>query len=154
MLNTIRLLISTLILNKSVEKAAIPHETVWSLTDDKPARQCGDNPSHIDTSLDSELKPQLLNQRGWKIGKGVALLSQRGCGSQQKDAWHHAQGNVLAHTRPGSDEFWRLRLTLQGNIFLWRKAFDGTLGRSLEDGWHSSTPDWRWMGNAWLYVYR
>lgn len=75
----------TLVPNKAVEKAGRRHKKA---ADDEPARQRSDNPSHIDMSLDSELQPELLNQRGWKTGKGVAPLSQRGCGAQQKDSWH------------------------------------------------------------------
>lgn len=121
--NQIRLLIPTLVLNKSAEKAGRPHKKVWSLTDDEPAWQCSDNPSHIDMSLDSELKPELLNQRGWKTGKGIALLSQRGCGARQKASWHRSQGNILAHARTGSNKFWRKLcsgLLCRGTYFMTR----------------------------------
>lgn len=116
-----------------MEKAGRPQKKA---TDAEPARQRSDNPSHIDMSLDSELKPELLNQSSWKTGKGKELLSQRGCGAPQQDSWHRFPGNILAHVRDWLQQVLKeamLRPSLQGNILYNTGPFDGTLGRSLED---------------------
>lgn len=119
MLNQIRLMIPTLVLNKLVKKAGRPHKMVWSLTDDEPAWQGSDNPSHIDTSLDSELKPELLNQglENW----------QRQNTALPKRVWGTAKGLLASFSGAyfGSCKGWlqqvlkeaMLRPSLQGNVF-------------------------------------
>lgn len=83
-----------------------PHRKAWQLTDDASLTVVT-IPSHINMSRALAPKPELLNHRGWKTVKGVALLSQRGCGAQQKDSWHRSQGNILSHAKTSSNKFWR-----------------------------------------------